>query len=271
MYSLWSFNFMAGSVGLDRNKGSLAQSSHFSLDKPAESPWSPALRSCGRGLLQGGAAPGPGASALCGRTFPWPLVPKSPSAPWWCLRHHQVLKENIGLLTETSCDERASKPPDPTHSKEELSLLCGAFCGAGGAEGFIAVGIPGGTKRCSSRIAPESPKGRPLRLLHSPGHEGAPWKERLSLVLVWSAEDPACSTDSPSFPLSIPSPCPSSICLPPQHNLSQGNCLHSFPQTFSPIRSPSWLSRSQRKTSPSIGSQSQAPCQPGAGLTRVQG
>lgn len=170
---------------------------------------------------------------LRGFPFPWPLVPRGPSAPWWCLRHHQVLKgnsemnewgkEKTGLLTETS---------PLTSVPQSHQMLCTVRGSRRCCVGLLGVRGGGGGRRWQSRrlcsswstwSEPRSAAILPQKVLkggwgrqtpaHSTGHGGAPWRKGLSLVLVWSSEDSACSSDSASLSGSIPSPCPLPVCL----------------------------------------------------------
>lgn len=115
----------------------------------------------------------------------------------------------------SSLDKWASKPPDALHRKGESALQCGAPWGAGRAEGFVAVGAPGGTKR-HRHTAPENPKGRLSRLLLTGqvatvlrGGTGSPWSLwGLPRAQLLPAHHPATSSThpEPSEPLALLSP-----------------------------------------------------------------
>lgn len=118
----------------------MAQSPRFSLDKPAAQ--SPPILPEG---AEAGAEPGTWASKLQGFHAPWPLVPRGPSAPWWCLTYHHFLKgnawlnswgrENCDLLMETSPLTSVPQGYQVLGTvKGELALLCGVPWGGGTAD-----------------------------------------------------------------------------------------------------------------------------------------
>lgn len=153
------------------------------------------------------------------------MVPEAPPFP-----QRKFIAEFVGERENWfpnrnfSLDKCASKPPGAMHSRG--SRHCCVVLLRAGTAGFVAVGTPAGNQE----VQPYSPRKSEVKPRPHAGH----W-------VLWQLGDSPCSLHSllraqlaavsPSSVLSILSPCPHP--LPPQHNPSQGNYSHSFPQTFS--------------------------------------
>lgn len=141
----------------------MAQSSHFSLDKPAVS------LICAEVLQEEAAAAG--AQRLDLRL---PCFVAVLSLGPWCL---EALVPPGGASGTTKSSKRTETSP-LTNGPQSHQIPCTVRRSCRCCVGLLAELVEQkaleqleyleGTKRCSSHIAPESPKGRPLRLLPQP-------------------------------------------------------------------------------------------------------